>query len=71
MTFICYSRVARVTSLGGSHRGQTEGGLRLVTASKMIQRSIEELSDLVVEFLDAVQLERQELLGGDAIAGKV
>jgi len=46
-------------------------GLDLVTTREMIECAIEKLADLVVEFLDAVQLERKELFGRDPIAGKV
>ena len=45
--------------------------LLLVAASEMIQRSIEELSHLIIQLLNAVQLDRQQFLRDDAVAGKV
>src|SRR5947207_6509889 len=50
---------------------QTGRSLGLVAAREMVESAIEELPDLVIEFLDAVQLEREELVGDDATAGKV
>src|SRR5262249_21009123 len=46
-------------------------GLCFVPASQVIERAIEELSDLVVELLDTVELERKQFVGRHAVARKV
>ena len=46
-------------------------GFGFVAAREMEQRAVEELAHLVVELLNAVELERQEFVGRHAIASEI
>jgi hypothetical protein len=45
-------------------------GMFFVAASQIVKCAIEEIADDVIEFLDAEEFERDELAGGNGIAGK-
>jgi hypothetical protein len=45
-------------------------GLLFVSPSQIVKCAVEEIADDVIEFLDAEEFERDELAGGNGIAGK-